>query len=398
MNAVADRSIRIGRSGDLAFVIVVVTAYISALGSSSRSFTQLEVFVLLAAGLVYTIAGIYGSACCERSDLIFLRAAYFAIEIPLAAAIVYVAHGSGFVVLIALPLAAQSVLLLPRWGMILVCGALYAVFAILFGLLAGWQAGLESSLTVLSGIIFVVVFTQVAVSEQKARKEVEQLAAELGEANRKLREHAVQVEELATAKERNRLAREIHDGLAHYLTAVNMQIQAARAVLESDRPRALDALGKAQMLAQEALADVRRSVAALRASPTESRSFSETLSGLAQECRAAGVVAELATVGRPRTLPPQAELTLYRAAQEALTNVRKHARAARVDVTLDYSDDMKVRLSVRDDGLGASPSLGRTGGGFGLLGLRERVQLLGGEVEISTAQGQGFALEVVVPG
>jgi signal transduction histidine kinase len=203
----------------------------------------------------------------------------------------------------------------------------------------------------------------------------------------------VQIEDLATVKERNRLAREIHDGLGHYLTVVNVQIEAARAVLESDRPRALDALHKAQSLAQEGLAEVRRSVAALRASPVKNRPLPETVKMLVDEGRAAGLAVKLVIEGEPRLLSAPAELTLYRAAQEGLTNVRKHSSATSAEVLLDYQNE-GVRLVVHDDGGGTDdPS-----GGFGLLGVRERVYLLGGSVDVRTALGQGFTLEVEVPG
>src|SRR6185369_12887105 len=111
----------------------------------------------------------------------------------------------------------------------------------------------------------------------------------LAEANQQLRDHAAQVEELASTKERNRLAREIHDSLGHYLTVVNVQIGAAQAILEQDRPRALDHLSKAQALTQEGLAEVRHSVAALRASPTESGPLPEALAKLAEQWNAAGL-------------------------------------------------------------------------------------------------------------
>lgn len=232
-----------------------------------------------------------------------------------------------------------------------------------------------------------VLFTLATVREREGR-------AELDEVNRQLRQYAAQVEELATVKERNRLAREIHDGLGHYLTAINVQIEAARAVMDGDRPRALDALHKAQTLTQEGLAEVRRSVAALRASPTESRPLPEAVAVLVEECRAAGIATELVVNGEARPLPPQAELTLYRAAQEGLTNVRKHAHVSSASVRLDYRGDGSVRLTVQDDGVGSDEA----SGGFGLLGVRERVQLLGGKVDIRTAPGQGFTLEVEVPG
>jgi len=237
-----------------------------------------------------------------------------------------------------------------------------------------------------TGIVFVVVFTRVAASERDAR-------TALAEANRLLRDHAAQVEELATTKERNRLAREIHDSLGHYLTVVNVQIGAAQAIIEQDRPRALDHLSNAQALTQEGLAEVRHSVAALRASPTESRPLPEALARLAEQWNAAGLRTRFAVAGTARSLTPQVNLTLYRAAQEALTNVGKHAHATNVDLHLDYRDEDSVHLSVKDDGVGSDNSEG----GFGLLGVRERVQQLSGAVRVRTDSGKGFALEVELP-
>jgi len=97
--------------------------------------------------------------------------------------------------------------------------------------------------------------------------------------------------------------------------------------------------------------------------------------------------------GAPRPLPLPAKQALFRAAQEGLTNVRKHAQATRAEVTLDYRQEV-VRLAVRDDGLGAEGA----SGGFGLVGVRERVHLLGGRVRVRTAPGRGFSLEVEAPG
>lgn len=165
------------------------------------------------------------------------------------------------------------------------------------------------------------------ITEQKSLHEVERLNNQLSDANRKLREYAVQVEELAIAQERNLLAREVHDGLGHYLTAVNMQIKATQAVLDQDRPKALDALAKAQILAEGALTDIRRSVSTLRDEPTLNQPLPEAIESLLLECRSQGLVAELSTMGNYRIVSPQADFTLYRVVQEALTNVRKHALA-----------------------------------------------------------------------
>jgi len=230
------------------------------------------------------------------------------------------------------------------------------------------------------------VFTRVAASEREAR-------TALAEANQRLRDHASQVEELATTKERNRLAREIHDSLGHYLTVVNVQIGAAQAILEQDRPRALDHLAKAQALTQEGLAEVRHSVASLRASLTESRPLPEALAKLAEQWNTAGLRIKFVVAGTIRPLTPPVNLTLFRAAQEALTNVGKHAQATSVDLYLDYRDERAVQLRVKDNGVGSDNSEG----GFGLLGVRERVQQLSGAVHVRTRAGEGFALEVELP-
>jgi signal transduction histidine kinase len=191
------------------------------------------------------------------------------------------------------------------------------------------------------------------------------------------------------------LAREIHDNLGHYLTVVHVQLEAARAVMSENPERALDALNKAQKLTQEGLSTVRRSVASLRESPVDNRPLVEAIGTLLGETRSAGIVAELDVQGTRRTLELKTNLTLYRIVQEALTNVRKHARASRVDVNLDYQDHGSVRLVVKDNGVGTA---GIGNDGFGLVGMRERVQLLGGELRIETGPGQGFSLEAVVPG
>ncbi|MHB1417835.1 MAG: sensor histidine kinase [Chloroflexota bacterium] len=380
------------RGGNVAFVMVVIAAYFTTF-LQHIPFSVYEVAGLIVLGSLYLGAGIYGFAYAERRGTAAAAAAYFGAQIGLAAAIMLLSRVSGALWLLTLPLVAQGVSVLStRWAMV-VGAATVAIFVVPIAYLAGLEVGLQALVGYLAGVVFVFVFTQLTVAERDARAEVERLAAELGEANLKLREYSVQVEELAMARERNRLARDIHDGLGHYLTTVNMQLEAARAVMEIDRPRALAAIDKAQTLTKEGLADVRRSVAALRASPTEGRTLAEALSALVEECRAAGVAAELTVTGEPRPLPPPAELTLYRAAQEGLTNVRKHARATRATLTVDFRDGA-VRLVVEDDGVGAE----KADGGFGLLGLRERVHLLGGSVQVRTAPGRGFTLEVEVAG
>jgi len=375
-------------SANIAFVIVVFTTYASAapwLIYTGRSLPAWKVAVLVTAGAAYLVVGTYGFAFCRRSESRLAVAAYFAIQVLLASTFILV-RGSVRQLALILPLAGQSALLLPMRGIVTVCILIYVTLVVPSILRGRWLETIEHALIYGTGIVFVVVFTRIAASERDAR-------TQLAEANQHLREHSSQVEELATTKERNRLAREIHDSLGHYLTVVNVQIGAAQAVLEQDRSRALDHLWKAQALTQEGLAEVRHSVAALRASPIESRPLPEALAKLAEQWNAAGIRTELAVAATPRPLTPQASLTLYRAAQEALTNVGKHAHATRVEIYLDYRAEHRVHLSIKDDGLGSTNSKG----GFGLLGVRERVQLLNGVVRVITEAGKGFSLEVELP-
>jgi signal transduction histidine kinase len=263
---------------------------------------------------------------------------------------------------------------------------------------SNWRAIGQGLVAFQTAFFFVIAFTQILVREQNARKEVERLADQLSEANHQLREYAARVEELAGSQERNRLAREIHDGLGHYLTALNMQIRAASAVMQQNPAQAQEALDKAEALAQESLADVRRSVAALRSTPTLSRPLPEALEALVGEIVAAGLVGEFHLLGQPRQLSTQAELTIFRAAQEGLTNIHKHALASKIDLTLEFAQEW-VRLIITDNGVGSMKDSGEGSavtGGFGLLGVRERVHLLGGRMSIRTAPNQGFCMEIEI--
>lgn len=223
------------------------------------------------------------------------------------------------------------------------------------------------------------------VSEEKAHS----VAAE---ANRKLAEYAAQAEELATMRERNRLAREIHDNLGHYLTVVNTQIEAARIVMNSDPARSEYLLERAQSLTREGLGEIRRSVAALRAETLEIRRLPDAIRALIDEHAEAGLRVDYRIEGEPGMIDSPIEMALYRVAQEGLTNIRKHARAASAELRLRFGSD-RIALSLHDDGVGSAEA----GSGFGLMGLEERIRLLGGTFRVTTAPGAGFTLQVEVP-
>jgi signal transduction histidine kinase len=383
-------SIKTGSGVDLAFAVVVLASYFATF-SAMETATLPQIFLMISLGTAYILIGIYGYGYCSRSDSLMLKLAYFLLQIMIGCSIISLGKGAGLNALVLLPLAGHSVMLLSADWMYATNGIVIASYMLTMRLLNQSWAGLP---VFLAGLVFIVVFTQMAVDEEKARMEVERLAEELTNANQRLREYALQIEDLTITKERNRLAREIHDGLGHYLTIVHMQIQAARAILTANPNRARDTLDSAQNLTQEALVDVRRSVAALRAAPEDNLPLPERITKMLKSCDSVGITSDLKVIGIVRPLTPQTELTLYRAAQEGLNNTCKHAQASQIWITLDYSAEEYVRLTVRDDGIGTE----NTEGGFGLLGLQERVNLLNGELKTTSSFGQGFDLEVKVPG
>ncbi|MCB9434615.1 MAG: sensor histidine kinase [Ardenticatenaceae bacterium] len=298
--------------------------------------------------------------------------------------------------IITMPLVGMAMEHLTGWRRWFYCLAILCIIPLSHILNGGsWVDSLLLPLYFLPALIFVIIFVQLVLSADEQRHKAEQLATDLEAANHQLAAYAAQAEELATTKERNRIAREIHDTLGHYLTVVNMQIKAAQAVMAQQPEKAQDVLQKAQKLTEEGLTAVRQSVSALRDSPLGQKSLSVALADLLAETENSGIVTQFDIAGQPRPLDAKLDLTLYRAVQEGLTNIRKHARASRVDLLLDYRAADQVQLQIKDNGVGTAVS---PTNGFGLLGLRERVHLLGGRLETETTPGNGFKLVITLPG
>jgi signal transduction histidine kinase len=195
----------------------------------------------------------------------------------------------------------------------------------------------------------------------------------------------------AALAERNRIGREVHDVLAHSLGALSVQLIATDALLEQgdDLTKARQLVQKARMLAVQGLDETRQAVHALRDEPV---ALAEQLASLASRDGA-----ELTVTGAPRPLAADAGLALYRAAQEAVTNARKHAPGAPVSIYLDF-DPQSTNLRIAN-GLcrgDEASELSTTGGGFGLQGMRERIELLGGRV-VAEPSALGFTVQVAVP-
>lgn len=214
-------------------------------------------------------------------------------------------------------------------------------------------------------------------------------------------EHTRAATRLATIEERNRLAREIHDTLAQGLAAIALQLETADALFQSRPERAQETIQKALQLARSNLEEARHSVMDLRAAPLQKHSLTEALAALA--------VAEQAPVVDYTYLPTQhfpilsarIETGLYRIAQEALTNARKHTKAHKISLTL-IAEEQWISLSIQDDGCGFDlesvvQQTNRSSGHFGLAGMNERVKLLGGNLCILSEPGVGTSIEVSIP-
>jgi signal transduction histidine kinase len=362
----------------VAYAGTVVLAYISLLWEGGMHLSHARGVWCLILGVLYAAAGMIDYTSFRLRTTWGARAVYLGLQGGLLFGVLWTSRLHAQIFLCVFPLVAATVALL------LPLAATFGVAAI-FGLTLGLEiyfdgtgAVVPFSISMLPAFGFVVIFTRLAVREKAARHDAEVLSAE--------------VEKLAVLQERNRLAREIHDSLGHFLTTIHVQLQAARTIHASDPERALDAVAKAQGLARDALVEVRRSVGSLHDARPPAP-LTTSLRDLASATDGWGAAVSLEILGEARTLPPEADHALFRAAQEGLTNVRKHAHAQTARVTLDYRNAQRVLIRVTDDGRGVSDERD----GRGLAGLRERFGALGGRVIAENPSAGGFCLQGEIP-
>jgi signal transduction histidine kinase len=202
---------------------------------------------------------------------------------------------------------------------------------------------------------------------------------------------------IAVAEERARIARELHDIVAHAVSVMVLQVGAVRHKLPDTLAEDRDALRSVEQAGRTALAEMRRLLAAMRRDGDEAELTPQPgldgLDSLLEEIGRAGLPVRLHVDGEPFPLPGAIDLSAFRIVQEGLTNALKHAGASAADVTVRYRPD-ELQLEVRDDGEGGATS---DGPGHGLVGIRERVKIYGGEMSAGTANGGGFVLSTRLP-
>lgn len=250
------------------------------------------------------------------------------------------------------------------------------------------------------GLMFAISMAKVVSDEAASRLRAETLLADLDLSHQQLKKYTEQVARLAAAEERNRMARDIHDSLGHYLAVINVQLEKALAFRERNPQDAEQALWNAKRSAKQALQDVRESVGALRHSE-EIFSLTAALTELAQNISNRYLTVDLQIVGDETGFSKLALMSLYRAAQEGLTNIHKHAEASRVTLRI-VLDEQEARLYVEDDGRGFDTALlddlpSNRQERFGLQGLHERLELVGGSVKVESHPNQGAHLFITIP-
>jgi signal transduction histidine kinase len=269
--------------------------------------------------------------------------------------------------------------------------------------IVGYMRGLpadRAELSLFAGMIMLRIIALLIVGYVVVRLIAAQRAQRqsLAEANVRLAHYSATLEQLAISRERNRLARELHDTLAHTLSSLAVQLEAVRSLWERDPPGARALLDTSLAATRGGLGEARRALQALRAAPLEDLGLPLAVRRLAEAAaERAGVALDLRLPERDPELPPDVEQCVYRVAQEALENVVRHAQASQVAVHLEQ-DGRQVMLLVRDDGQGFDSARLNGDQRFGLQGMHERARLVGGQLELTSHSGGCTTLRLVVGG
>lgn len=383
------------------YVILAAIAFAGVQGAATPLARATTIALLLVFGAAMALTG----QAVRSPALAWTVHLCLAVQTAATAALMYLSANWSLYTVLFFILTVQAILhlpLRPAFAWI----AVFVVISAAFGLTKwSWPGSLMSVPLYGGGYSLVAVLAHALAGAEAARRKSQALLEELQAAHVKMQEYAGRIEELAVVEERSRLAREMHDTLGHRLTVAAVQLEGAQRLIESDPDRAAQMVGTVREQVREALAELRQTVAALRAPIEADLSLPLALARLAAHFETATGVTVHQVLPRPEELPdlPAAHrLALYRAAQEALTNVQRHAEAGQVWLVLSGEgpgltgrDGGAVTLLIGDDGKGMSLSGDQAG--FGLHGLRERAAQLGGELHIEPRRGGGTQVSFRLP-
>lgn len=243
-------------------------------------------------------------------------------------------------------------------------------------------------------LVFALLLINALLAERQSREQLQVVYQELERTHTQLRQYALRIEDQATLQERNRIAREIHDGLGHTLAAQTIQINNALLYWQSDNHQSLTFLKQAKQLGADAMLEIRRSIAVLRSNPLQGQSLEAAINKLVADFQVTTGINVICNFALPLALPSEVNTTLYRILQESLTNISKHANATKVLVELEQQVEL-IHLSIEDNGTGFEPTQNTTG--FGLQGMQERATALGGKFYLQSQVGKGCKITVELP-
>lgn len=257
-----------------------------------------------------------------------------------------------------------------------------------------WDWRLTSVLMFALTLVFALLLINALLAERQSREQLRLAHEQLEATHEQLRQYAIRIEDQATLQERNRIAREIHDGLGHTLAAQTIQINNALLYWQSNADQSLSFLKQAKQLGAEALLEIRRSVSVLRSNPLQGKSLQSAIEKLLIEFQHTTGIEPASAINLPISFSIEVNTALYRIVQESLTNIYKHAQATTVAVSLQQHAGT-VHLSIEDNGKGFNPDQNTTG--FGLQGMRERATTLGGQFQLYSQLGGGCKVSVSFP-
>jgi len=300
----------------------------------------------------------------------------------------------GLVILLLVPLILVSWQYSFRAVVAYIAGT--AIFELIFTVPTAARIGIDVptliGVVVVRSLLFLLIGS-IIVRLMKAQREQREA---LARANIELARHATTIEQLATSRERNRLARELHDTLAHTLSGLAVQLEAIISIGEED-PRAIQGmLEQSLTTTRNGLQEARRAIQALRASPLEDMGLVLALRNLATSTsERANLDLDLLLPERIEDLDPTLEQGLYRIAEQAITNVAQHANATHMRVRLTR-EDRRLEMRISDDGCGFDPENVEREGRYGIQGMRERAKMIGGDLEIISQPGEGTSIQLIV--
>jgi signal transduction histidine kinase len=387
MNTVISRSSR-NRLLEIPVILAIVAVTVAGLIDLQDPSERVFAAILLAA---FAIVLFSPFPRWRTKLLIHVRLAILSM---LTAALMTTHPGWNFFPILFFLLAPMALIDLPvKTGLVWI-GVFTLITAAAFYLVDG-LVGLALLLPFASGYVFFGIFGWMMVESERNRVRSDQLLAELQAAHLQLQDYTARVEELTIAQERNRIAREMHDTLGHRLTIAAVQLEGAQRLIPSDPNRAAAILGTVREQVKEGLGELRRTVAMLRASVEEDLPLDKALVRLVDQVeQATALKIHLSLEDCPANLSQAQSLALYRAAQECLTNIQRHAKASEAWLQLTAAEGI-IHLLISDNGVGFSP--GEEPSGFGLAGLKERAALQGGEFHVDPRPGGGTQVSFSIP-